>query len=619
MGVAVRHTRGARDDAVATEAARERTRRLSLLLAGCGVVALSLLLHIVRLGSVPGWDAQEGYNLDIAWNLLHGHLRLFALSSAFAQHPPLFYLQLAFSIRVFGYGIIAVRALTALYAVLTCVVLLGLGRRLMGTGAALWAAAIFTGAPIMLANTRWGYTYAQLAFVGMLCLWAAWRFDETRAWRWLLLAALLAGLATFSDYEGVGWALFIALLALWRSGWRRSLAALAVALAVPVIGLLACYLASPAVFSADFGATFLRATGGGVILGAIELLINYFRFVTLDAWVLLGLAGLFFAPQRARDFLFAALVTVGLVALKVRDLGLSIHTAVPLLPIVALGAGLALHLALRCLYGWSLARLTDALARPPVANALARVRMNSGRPRSLPASDFTPLPPSPTGDGETRPDGAAVPATLLSPLRQDIALSLAPINPDPEGEASDSPSPRASGGWEVRPSPRLARVLAALVVFLLIVSPLGIAIASDLAGTIPTRQDSILATPADAQAAIRYVLAHGQPGDLTLASPALAWRFDHPDDAPALRGADILQAVAYQGDAVAFYPAGLPASRWTDDVSLARARYVIVDDLTRQLAVPGQADALIPLLKQVERWPAVYTTGQYTVYERPGA
>ena len=115
------------------------------------------------------------------------------------------------------------------------------------------------------------------------------------------------------------------------------------------------------------------------------------------------------------------------------------------------------------------------------------------------------------------------------------------------------------------------------------------------------------------------MLTHAHAGDLTLASPALAWRFDHPGDAPTLQGADILQSVAFDGNAVAFYPAHIPATRWEYGVSLSSARFVIVDELVRQLAVPGESDALIPILKQVQQWPAVYVAGQYTVYERPGS
>ncbi|MGZ3674576.1 MAG: ArnT family glycosyltransferase, partial [Ktedonobacterales bacterium] len=165
-------------------------RQVGLVGAALAVLALQVCFHFYRLGETPGWDPQEGYNLDIAWNLAHGRLRLFALTSAFAQHPPLFYLQLVVAMRVMGYSIVAVRAVAAIYSVLTCGALLLVGRRMVGIGPALWGALAFTVAPIILANTRWGYSYAQLAFVGMLCLWAGWRYRQTAGRGWLVAAAL---------------------------------------------------------------------------------------------------------------------------------------------------------------------------------------------------------------------------------------------------------------------------------------------------------------------------------------------------------------------------------------------------------------------------------------------
>ncbi len=95
--------------------------------------------------------------------------------------------------------------------------------------------------------------------------------------------------------------------------------------------------------------------------------------------------------------------------------------------------------------------------------------------------------------------------------------------------------------------------------------------------------------------------------------------FDQPAaPAPATLGADLLQTLAAErGEAASFYPAGLPASRWAYDTSLARARYVVVDNLIRRLARPDQVATLKPVLVEAQRWPAVYTSGQYTVYERP--
>lgn len=535
--------------ATTADAVSSAARQVALPVAALAILALCLFFHIFRLSQSPGWDPQEGYNLDIAWNVLHGRLRLFALSSAFAQHPPLFYLQLALSIRVFGYDITAVRALAASYAVLTCAAVLLVGRRLLGWGPALWAGCVFTVAPIALANTRWGYSYAQLAFVGMLCLGASWRYLNTHERRWLIAAALLAGLAAFSDYEGIAWVIFVALLAL-RRGWRESALAAGTGLGVLVVGLLVCLLSAPSVFLADFGGTFGRAAGGNLVLQVVDLLVNYYRFLSLDVWVLLGVVGLFLVGNtKARGFLLAAFAVLAAVILKVRDVGTSFHTAVPLLPLLALGMGVALDLALRTLYGWVI-RWLAPLLRPDLTHDLANA------------------------------DALKPPYTA---------------------------------------APRLAKLAATAVVFLAIVSPVGLALASDtagLAGSLNTHQDAVLGTPADAHATIAYVLAHARPGDLVLASPTLAWAFDAPPAAPMLKGADLLQTLAQSGQSASFYPAGLPATRWTYSVSLASARYVVVDNLLRQLAAPGQIDALVPILRQVERWPRK-TFGQYTVYERP--
>ena len=515
--------------------------RIALLGVALAVLALCVFLHLYRLAQTPGWDPQEGYNLDVAGNLARGQLRLFALRSDFAQHPPLFYLQLVAAIQVFGYGITAVRALAALYAVLTCAALLFVGRRILGIGPALWAALAYSVAPIILANTRWGYTYAQLAFVGVLCLGAAWEYRRTERLGWLLTAAALAGLAACSDYAGIAWIAFVALLAL-RRGWRPALLALGVGLGMLAVELLICLALAPSLFLADFVATTGRAAGGNPLLQLVLLLANYYHSITLDTWLLLGVVGLFLVPRESRGFLFGAVAVLGLVVLKVRDVGVSLHTAVPLLPFLALGLGVALDLGLRSLYAWSLEWIGRLVKRTGLADR----------------------------------------------------------------------------SW----ASRLPRVGAALLAFLVVVSPVGIALASDVSGlatTFTTRQDAVLASASDAQTVSRYVTAHTRPGDLVLASPEVAWLFDGPDATHGIEGADLLQTIAQSGRAAAFYPSGLAASRWAYDVSLDRARYVVVDNLLRSLATPDEEPALVPLLRQVESWPVAFAVGQYTVYERPGA
>jgi hypothetical protein len=183
----------------------------------------------------------------------------------------------------------------------------------------------------MLANTRWGY--GQLTFLGLLVLYAAWRYFETPTLQWLIAASALAGLAAFSDYVGIAWMLFVALLVL-RRGWHSG--ALAAGVGAGVL-LLACFLAAPGTFLTEITSTAGRAAGGNLLTQFIELLVNYYRLRSFDPWIVLGIVGLALIPRSdVHGFLLGATAILALVALKVRVVGPSFHTATPLLALLAL-------------------------------------------------------------------------------------------------------------------------------------------------------------------------------------------------------------------------------------------------------------------------------------------
>ncbi|HEX8981474.1 MAG TPA: glycosyltransferase family 39 protein [Ktedonobacterales bacterium] len=530
-------------------------RRVALVTLGLALLAIGVWFHVWRLAQTPGWDPQEGYNLDLAWNLLHGRLRLFALTQDFIQHPPLYYLQLGLFIRLFGYSILAVRVLAACYAIVTTAALLLIGRRMLGAGAALWGTAVYVVAPIMLENSRWGYSYGMLAFVGLLCLWAVWESlhveDEVARKRWLFVAAALAGLAAFSDYIGVAWIVFVALIG-WRQSGRRGALALGISAGIVALGLLILLALSPAVFVADVFSTGGRAAGGNPVLSLVLLLFNYQRLVTYDAWLLLGVVGLFLVRQeRTRNVLLGAVGLLALVILKVRTLGPSFHTGVPLLPLLALGAGVALAAGVGRLFTWAhqwLAPLDQWLDRR--------------------TQTVTPA----HADGPTFVTRALTAALVFLVIGAPLAMTSAF---DAVGLAGKLVTPQDA----LLAKPDDAQVTITFV--------LEHAHAGDL----------VLASPQLAWAFDQPVDANGR--------------------VTGISGADIVQSVAFGGHEAAFYPGGLSRERWAYDVSVSTARCVIVDDLIRQLAAPDQMPALIPAIQQAEHWPVVYSRGQYTVYERP--
>ncbi|HEY7126325.1 MAG TPA: glycosyltransferase family 39 protein [Ktedonobacterales bacterium] len=331
---------------------RQQIRRWGLIAAAAAIFLLAVVFHSIHLANSPGWDADEGYNLDIAWNLLHGHLRMFALTSAFVQHPPLFYLLLAGAIRLFGYSILTLRVLAVFFSLATTALLLTLGRRMLGAGPSLWGALVFTAAPLALNNTRWGYTYSLLMLVAFLGVYACWRYLSTASRRWLLLAACLGALAILSDYEGAFLVVFLILVTL-RVRPRHCWLAAGIGFGVPLLLVMGLLLITPATFFSDLAFTAGRAAGGNPIVQVLNIIINFQRLLSLDSWVLLGFVGLWLVRDaRLRGFLLAAFALLLIFILKVRDLNPYFHSGVPLLPWLALGAGVALDRGITTLFAW---------------------------------------------------------------------------------------------------------------------------------------------------------------------------------------------------------------------------------------------------------------------------
>src|SRR5919198_1085496 len=101
-----------RSTGVRAPLARLRRGSTVVLLA---IMALAAALRLLHLASNPGWDGDEGYNYNIAFNLAHGHHQMFALDFAFGQHPPLVFALAAGLFRLLGPTMLALRLLSVAF------------------------------------------------------------------------------------------------------------------------------------------------------------------------------------------------------------------------------------------------------------------------------------------------------------------------------------------------------------------------------------------------------------------------------------------------------------------------------------------------------------------------
>ena len=320
------------------------------------LAAAALALRLPRLAETPGWDGDEGYNLDIAWHLLQGRAQFFALDYAFVQHPPLFYVLVAPLVGVLGRELVAVRIVAAVASSLSAVLLYGAVAAASGRRPALLAGVVLAGAHFCVLYGRFGYTYNLLLLwsAATLACVVAWRRSDRRPWLWLGTAAAALGLLT--DQEGIFLPLFLA-ASIWP---RRRLAVitLAVGSAPAFLVALAMLVATPEIAVSDWAYSFLRLQGAGrgeeqgPAVAAAHWFVNYLHLLRAEWWLPLGVAGLFcIQPLAARR---TALLLTGLMVVPIfalRELDPFFRTGIPLLLPLSWGAGALLDAGMAAVFG----------------------------------------------------------------------------------------------------------------------------------------------------------------------------------------------------------------------------------------------------------------------------
>jgi hypothetical protein len=124
-----------------------------------------------------------------------------------------------------------------------------------------------------------------------------------------------------------------------------------------------------------------------------------------------------------------------------------------------------------------------------------------------------------------------------------------------------------------------------------------------------TTIDVFLLDPIAAREVADYVNQRVSADDLIITSPALAWMLH-------AQVADMQMPIAYRGQATPHLPSNIPPERWAFDPGVARARYVIVDNLWRNWAVPN-VPGISEMLRKIEAWPVVFRSGEIVIYRNP--
>ncbi len=532
---------------------RERSARRELWLEGGALAFILLLAAWLRLANgaeTPGWYTDEGTHIAIAQNLAQGRVQYLALtqSTLLVAKLPLFEGLLALVFRVWGAGMGQLRALTGLLGVLTVALLYAVVRKTArDVWLALLAALMLAIYPQAVLYSRFGFSYNLVAPL-VLCVYGGlWRYAAGAARE--ARARARRGLLFASLAVGVG---------LTAEVWMLAL--------LPLLLLVVLWRRPRDLWWSLLPAA-LPPLLCGLWLGLrapqalwFDLGYTASRLATPALWDQLARLALNYTILISQDH-WTALALAGLFglrSLRMRALSLACF----LLPIAFLGRSLALY--------------------------------NLSFYYMIPLFPFIAL-------------------GMASALKLGVPYVAHAVR-----EAATALCAR----WQPQGARVVVRLIPAVVwgtVAAVVILPL----ATSLVWTWKQTRDGFssvidpfLLNPAAARQAADFVNAHlapaqgaGAPGDLVIASPALAWLIESDV-------ADFQMAAAFAGQATPHFPANVPPDRWAFDPSYDRARFIIVDNLWYNWAainVPGAPE----ILREMETWVRVFEAGQIVVYCNP--
>ena len=139
---------------------------------------VGLILLLLFSSFFAFYHSNAAYTSDEVWSVKSASLGYGSLLTTLKAdvHPPLYFQILHEWLRLFGTGEQAVRALSALFYLLSIITLYKLGRELYGRKLALIGASLYACSPLAILSAQFARMYALLSFLSILSTWLYVRF-----------------------------------------------------------------------------------------------------------------------------------------------------------------------------------------------------------------------------------------------------------------------------------------------------------------------------------------------------------------------------------------------------------------------------------------------------------
>lgn len=283
------------------------------------IVLLAIFFRFWHLNQSPGWFPDEGVDLTIAWNLLHGKMQLSAISYPFVPHPPLYFLVSFVPLAIFGKSIFAMRFTSAIFALVNVYLIYLIAKEVTSSKlVARLATFIFIVFPIAVINGRYGLTYEFFLTLSYLTFYFSLKFMEEGRSKQLMWAAITAGLAAITSYLGAIVVLLVLVLAFIKSK-QNFIKTLILSGGPFMVYVVVMYLLFRENFMGDIVYTFSRAEVIGGDVQTSSILARFGTMIGSSPFYFFAIPGLFLLKNRFRYIVPTTAFVLSLFELKFKN------------------------------------------------------------------------------------------------------------------------------------------------------------------------------------------------------------------------------------------------------------------------------------------------------------
>jgi 4-amino-4-deoxy-L-arabinose transferase-like glycosyltransferase len=166
------------------------------------IILLSAFLRLYRIGDYMTFLGDEGRDLLEVRKILSGHPVLLGPRSSAADfyYGPIYYYMITPFLLLFRYDPVGPAVFVALLGIITVYLIYHVGKELLSENAGLFAAALYSVSPLVIAYARSSWNPNPLPFFSLLILYCIYKAVKKNSRKLFLLTGVLMGIAIQLQY-----------------------------------------------------------------------------------------------------------------------------------------------------------------------------------------------------------------------------------------------------------------------------------------------------------------------------------------------------------------------------------------------------------------------------------